>query len=316
MNTYITRILKKNKKYHYYLGNNKIKDKNILKKLEKIYIAPAYTNVKIYLDQKILATGINSAGRMQYVYSDKSKIKREVNKYKKLKKISDKINILQRQINHDLLENEFTKNKLIALILKIMDLCNFRSGNKTYEKKYGSYGITTIHKKHVKIGKSNIKIDFIGKKGVQNNCIIKNPTIQKIIKKVYQISSKDDPYLFSIYYHEKKINVSFYDINQYLKPFDITCKDLRTWNANILFLKYLKKEVYLMEKYNFDLKMRKKIIRSAIQECAKSLHNTVAVCKSSYICKNIVEKMEKDNKIILTLMNKNIDYEIFLKNIL
>jgi DNA topoisomerase-1 len=141
---------KKGDNFEYYtINNKKITNKKILDKIKKIYIAPAYSNVEIYLNGNILATGINKAGRKQYIYSESMKKKRELKKYKKLIKLTLHIDKLKKKINNDLTLKEFNKNKLIALVLKIMDLCNFRSGNKTYEKKYGSFGITTIHKKHV-----------------------------------------------------------------------------------------------------------------------------------------------------------------------
>jgi DNA topoisomerase-1 len=205
MKDYIIRkvINKNNKKYEYYKVidnkiNSKIKNKITLEKISKIYIPPAYDDVKIFLNQELLATGIDSAGRKQYIYSENRKKKRELKKYNQIYKLSKNIHKLKRKIKSDLCKKDFDKNKLIALTLKIMDLCNFRSGNKKYEEKYGSYGLTTLHKKHVKINKNKITIEFIGKKGVNNNCVIKNKSLQNIIEKVYKLSSKDNNYLLSI----------------------------------------------------------------------------------------------------------------------
>lgn len=303
MKEYIIRK-KKNDKFEYYTINNlKIRDKNILNKIKKIYIAPAYKNVKIYLDSDILATGIDNAGRKQYIYSDKMKEKRELKKYKRLKLLSKNISKLKYKINKDLDNTKFTKNKLIALLLRIMDICNFRNGNKKYEKLYGSHGLLTLHKKHICIKKDFVEIDFIGKKGVINNCLLKNKNIQDLIKKVYNISSKEDPYLFSIMDKGKVIKVLINDINEYLEIFKVTCKDLRMWNANVIFLKNLKNELELDSTSD-----RKKLIRSAIKKTAVSLHHTPAICKSSYIFKKIIEDIEKNDNIINQLVNnKNVD---------
>lgn len=332
MDNYIIRVLKKNGSYQYFKINNnnkikitdnkiKITDKNTLEKINKIYIAPAYKDVKIYLDKKVLATGIDNAGRKQYIYSEKSKKEREIKKHKRLTKLSTNILSLKRKINNDLNVDGFTKNKLISLVLKIMDLCNFRGGNKIYEKKYGSYGLTTLHKKHIIIKNKYIEIDFIGKKGVNNNCIIQNKNIQDIVKKVYKLSNKDDPYIFSIIYNNEDIKISMIDLNDYLKQYNITCKDLRTWNANILFLKNLKSiinnmnESYYQLNEDKKLKLRKKICREAIKETALSLHHTPAICKSSYIFKHILEKVEINDNIIRR-MNNNIIFENLLKDFL
>lgn len=347
MDKYIKRK-KKNNDYEYYtIKNIKINDKNILDKIKKIYIPPAYKDVKIYLNKNILATGVDIAGRKQYIYSEYSKKQRENKKYCQLFKLSNNILKLKKQISDDLLLKDFTKNKLIALILKIMDLCNFRSGNKKYEKMYGSYGLTTLHKKHVIIKKDFVEIDFIGKKGVINNCIIKNKPIQDIIEKVYKLSSKNDPYIFSIIYNNEPITITMVDLNKYLEQFMITCKDLRTWNANIIFLKNFKNEIddFFINNHIDHLKKvnsaqetrvtgvkslisstnkcniciesfeksKKKLVKEAIKKTAISLHHTPTICKSSYIFKNIIEQIDENNKMCDELRKNNVNIENILK---
>ena len=328
---------KNNNSFQYYTKNNsRITDTKILDKIKKIYIAPAYTDVKIYLGSNLLATGIDTAGRTQYVYSDKMKKLREHKKYKKLIKISKNIDKLKNKISKDLLKKEFSKDKLVALVLKIMDLCNFRSGNKKYEEKYGSFGITTVHKKHISFKNNSTEIEFIGKKGVNNHCILKDKHVQDIIKKVYNISSRDNPYLFSINGNsnreqkskEETIHINIYDVNAYLKPFGVTTKDLRTWNANIIFLKNIKNLVEnldneFIQKYNGKtdkqrIKIRKQLIKEAIKKTAESLHHTPTICKSSYIYKKILEVLENNNNIFLNLKknNKNNGIEDVLKKYL
>jgi len=316
---YIKR-LKRNKKFIYTDQNNKhINDKKTLDKISKIYIAPAYTNVKIFLNSKVLAIGTDDAGRKQYVYSDKSKSDREKKKYKKLLAMCNIINRLKNKINQDLASDEFDHNKLVALTIKIMDICNFRGGNKKYEEMYGSHGISTLHKKHIQFKKNSVEINFVGKKGVDNYCLIKDKKINGIIKKLYKLSSSSDPYLFSIKDPEtkKKIRVSVLDMNKYLEDFNITTKDLRTWNANIIFLSNLRKHAKNMceseqsHKSNYDektdvqkLKFRKKIIRESLKSTAQLLHHTPAVCKSSYIYKNMITCLEEDED-----MFNNINYK-------
>ena len=326
MDNYITRKLVNNKvKYYNYYSNNRIiKDKKLLETLHKIYIPPAYKDVKIYLEKELLATGVDDAGRKQYIYSDYSKKKRETKKYNQLLKLSDNIVKLKKKINSDLLLKDFEKNKIIALILKIMDICNFRCGNKTYEKKYGSHGLTTLHKKHFLIKSNEIEIDFIGKKGVVNNCIIKDKNTQDIIKKMYKLSNKKDDYIFSFKNNNGiDVSINIQDVNNYLEKFNVTSKDLRTWNANIIFLKNFKKHVdnsITRDYYNLDnikkIKFKKKLVKDAIKDTSISLHHTSFVCKNSYIYKNILLNIENDDIIINKLIHKNITFEDFLKKLL
>jgi len=304
----------------------KIMDKNTLNKIKKIYIAPAYKNVKIFLNSNLLATGIDNAGRKQYVYSDLRKKKRETDKFNRISRLSRNIYSLKKEITKDLSEKLYTKTKILALILKIMDMCNFRCGNKKYEEKYGSYGLTTLHKKHFIIKKTKVDIDFIGKKGVRNHCIIKDQIVQNMIKYVYNISTKDDPYFFNIIDEEtgEKISISILDVNKYLEKFNVTSKDLRTWNANTIFLTNFKKEVRKLDDSYFNIKktdigrlnIRKKMIREAIKNTAEALHNTSAVCKSSYIFKSIINNIEDGSINIREFQDKTSNSETLLKNLM
>jgi DNA topoisomerase-1 len=314
-----------NKKYNYFYSKSskKIVNKELLEKLNNIYIPPAYNDVKILLKKDILATGIDEAGRKQYIYSDYSKKKREFKKYNQLIKMSNNIISLKKKINKDMSKKDFDKNKLIAFILKLMDICNFRCGNKKYEKKYGSYGLTTLHKKHIKMIGNKTLISFIGKKGVLNECIIKNKKIQNIIKKIYSLSPKNDPYIFSIQNNNKNIKINIQDINKYLEKYNITSKDLRTWNANVIFLKNFKKEIdhhlnlsYYQLSPTKQILFKKKLIKNAILNTANSLHHTSHVCKSSYIYKSIIQNILNNEYIIKNLHNKDIIIEKFMKKIL
>ena len=325
MDNYITRKIdpKDSKKYNFYTyDNKKIVDKLKLEKLKSIYIAPAYKDVKIYLDQDILATGIDSAGRKQYIYSKESKDKREAKKYCQLVKLSNNILKLKKKINNDLLCRSMTKDKMVALILKIMDLCNFRGGNKKYEEKYGSYGLTTLHKDHVKIKNDWVEIEFIGKKGVNNHCIIQNEKIQDIIKIVYNNTKKNN-YIFSVTNNGSIVDININDLNKYLESFNITSKDLRTWNANIIFLKSFKNvvedagiDILADIKSEKKLKFKKKLIGEAVKKTAVLLHHTPYICKNSYIYKNILEQILDNDYIVKKLSERGINFEDLLKNIL
>jgi DNA topoisomerase-1 len=324
MDNYIIRKTDKKdpRKYNFYtINNKKIENKLKLEKLKSIYIAPAYKDVKIYLDQAVLATGIDSAGRKQYIYSEGSKIKRETKKYCQLVKLSDSILKLKKKINNDLLIKTMTKDKMVALILRIMDLCNFRGGNKKYEEKYGSYGLTTLHKDHIKIKSDSVEIEFIGKKGVNNHCIIQNEKIQNIIKSVYNHTIKKNDYIFSVTNNGNVVDITINDLNKYLESFNITSKDLRTWNANIIFLKSFKSvienvDVNLYTDKEKKIKFKKKLINETLKKTAVLLHHTAYICKNSYIYKNILEQILDNDYIVKKLGGRGINFEDFLKKLL
>ncbi len=328
---------KKGNSFTYTNANGKpLKDAKILSEIKKIYIAPAYRDVKIYLKDDLLATGVDEAGRTQYIYSSKFKLKREQKKYCQLVKISNKIQELNNNISRDLDSRKYTKEKLCALVIRIMNVCNFRGGNKSNEKLYKHHGITTLHKKHIEFGRGSAIIDFIGKKGVQNVCEIKNPEMISLLKDLYKRSTKNDPYLFHIKNEDgEELSVNLTDVNSYLEPYGITSKDLRTWNANIIFLKNLYKVCGLYVKLVDKLKeknrssekklltIRKKLVKNAVEKTAHSLHNTPSICKSSYLLKSMINNFETYAHYMKNLedesfteKNTNYGYEKYFSSIL
>jgi len=158
----------------------------------------------------------------------------------------------------------------------------------------------------------------------------------ELIKKIYKLSTKNNPYLFSINNEKNEnITVDIKDVNEYLIKYSITSKDLRTWNANIIFIKNLKHFIdkgmglykQTKNKYNAPAdrvklskkleKQRKSIVKEAIQETATSLHHTPTICKNSYLFKNLVNNMLETEDIINELSkNTKLVPEDYLSKVL
>lgn len=265
-----------------YANNNKpVYDKKLLVWFKELRIPPAYENVVIYSqthDNKILAYGFDSKGRKQYLYNPKYVEQRQKKKYRKVISLHSIFQNIMQNITNDMLSHDI-KKKEIAIIIYLIIYCGFRIGNKIYEKQNNSYGISTIKFKHIKIADGHIIFDFIGKKGVQNIASCDNKHIVSYLKQKKQIHNDNDNVFTSI---------ESTDVNEYLKQFNenISCKDLRTWCANLMFIEFIKEEV---------INKTKKPIKAALEKVSNKLHNTANVCKKSYIDPNLIELLE--NKI-------------------
>lgn len=235
--------------------------------------------------KKIIEIWYDSNGKKQYKYNPEYTKIQSQNKFDKIMKHHRLFTQIVKDIHKNLKSKDF-KIKQIAMILYIMIHCGFRIGNKFYEKNYNSYGISTMKAKHAFLVKpGTIKFDFIGKKGIRNVDICKNNTIYKYISNTVAHKGKND-YIFN--------DISSSDVNSYLRQYgDISSKDLRTWMANVLFLKYYKDNCHVN---------KKNIIKHSIEFVSKKLHNTVSICKKSYI----------DNKLIqyITQKIKNDDIKL------
>lgn len=294
---YIIRRGAKNKYYFIDKKNKIIKEKKIVDYAKSIYIPPAWTNVKIYLSKNAepIATGFDKNGRQQSIYSNRWITKRSKKKICGLQILSKKYSDINKKIDQLLKQKTFTKNKVIALILKIVIHCNFRLGNNKYKKLYNSYGTTNLMKDHITVRSSKmINITFNGKKGVINSCDITEPLIIANLNKLYkQAANKKSP-IFTYFSDDNNLRtVSADDVNVFLKSFDenITSKDIRTYNANIYYLNRIiaYSENSKMNPVKLNKTQRTKISNGIVEMVANNLHHTKAVCKKSYIDKNMID---------------------------
>ena len=310
---YYKRENNNNKKIYYVNNKNEIiKNNKIIDQIKSFKIPPAWKNVQINPNSnKIIATGFDIKGKKQYIYSNTHVLNKSYEKFCEQKLFGKYIPKIKKDIEKELKNKNNTKNKLIALILKIILICNFRIGTENCRKNNNSYGVSTIIKKQIILENNNTKIEFVGKKGVINKCLIKDKNINEIIKNLYN-SRRNSEELFKL--NNKKI--TNLDVNNYLKKYNnkITTKDFRTWAANTLFLKSI-----LNNEISDKLSKRKKDLREAIKYVSSKLHHTPAVCKKKYLLNNLldlyIEKPKRFKKYIVN--NKSTKYSleelIFLK---
>jgi DNA topoisomerase-1 len=271
-----------------------ITDQNELEWIKSLRIPPAYNDVVISSlsnkTGKILAWGYDSKGRKQYIYNPKFVEKRSRDKYNKMIELKDVFVEIKQAIETDLVCKD-SKRQDIAIILFLIIYCGFRVGNKCYEKANGSYGITTIKFSHIKFKKGVVIIDFIGKKGVRNTSQCDDPVIVKLLKKKMKawrnagaqglVEDGGGSEVFK--------GISSHDVNAYLKKFhlDITSKDLRTWNANSMFITYATE---------LAAEGVKNPVKRALEKVSQKLHNTIAVCKKNYVDPMIVDYIDRKIK--------------------
>ena len=300
----------KNKKvYTYsfkYENGRNINNKVTKAYVESLAIPPAYKKVLIDPDPKAMYayTGSDAKGKKQYIYSKHYNEIRGIMKFCHLIEFGQKLPAIRRKYNSYLNcanSNKIGKERIIALILKIIDSCNFRIGNEKCRLETGSFGMTTLNKSHVKL-KSNkeLVIDFLGKHAQKNLCSIKDPSIILCIKQILDAVTNSNK-LFSYKNGKNKINITSNDVNDFLKEFGkkITTKNFRTWAAN----KYLLEELRKLPSED-KISQRKKTVNKAIEQVAEKLHHTKAICKKEYLNPTIIE-LYMDKKRINYTGNKN-----------
>ena len=298
MKDYIIRRIKgkkQNKYTHEYFDKyNRPVESTIVKHcLNNLYLSPAHDNVKINLNKndKILAIGYDDKGRPQYTYNKQFVKEREKSKYHHMIKFGESYQRIMRQIHKDLYTEGDTKQKQIAIILKLVIDCCFRIGNDKYTKENQSYGVSTLQSNHVTVNGSQINIKFRGKKGVSNACTLKNKKLSKMLRTKKRSIGKDHR-LFTYRHKNRYFEVRSTDVNKYLKKFgNFSTKNFRTWTANLEFIQQIMK----LETPKVETQCKKNITE-ALKKVADKLHNTPAVCRSNYIDPYLVEIYTTDNR--------------------
>jgi DNA topoisomerase-1 len=302
-----------NKRNFYFVNEDKRKislDSNTKAYVDSLKLPPAYHPVKINLNKnsKVLAIGVDKKGKDQYMYNPKWIEERQELKYCQLKDFAVQLPSIKGKIAKDLTSPGITLDKMIAVILRIILVCHFRIGNDIGRDVYNSYGITTITKKQIDIkNNSTAKIKFIGKRGVLNQCIMKDDKVISILRHLYN-DRKGEEALFTYKEGAQKHRVNAKDVNNYLKNFgDFTTKYFRTWVANIEFIDEIMNRYHIKE--SLSETARKKLLRECVVATAVKLHHTPAICKKSYISKDLWDLFsdtpEKFDKIIVKHYKSN-----------
>jgi DNA topoisomerase-1 len=283
---------KSGKNWTYYdAANSLVKDKELVNRFNRLVIPPAYTNVWIspYLNGHLQFTGTDAAGRKQYRYhADWNKIRNQ-SKYHRMQLFAAHLPVIRQHVDKDLARPNLDHEKVVALVVRLMELTSIRVGNESYKKLYGSFGLTTLMNRHVKIEGSTINFEFKGKKGVFHKVALHSRKLARLVKQCRDIPGKE---LFQYYNHEgHHCTIGSGDVNHYLKEVtgeDFTAKDFRTWAGSVSAL-YAFKEA---GKFETITECRKKIV-SVLDEVAINLGNTRTVCKKYYVHPTVIKSYEE-----------------------
>ncbi len=295
----ISRI-KKGKEFYYYIGKKKLRNKAALERIKKLVIPPAWKNVWICQLENghLQATGIDALNRKQYRYHNSWNSFRNTTKFYRLHEFGKTVPDIRKHVKKDLAKPGLPVEKVLATIVDLMEQTSIRVGNNSYEKLYGSIGLTTLKDKHTSISGDKIRFIFKGKKGVAHNISLKNKKLARIIKQCRDIPGKE---LFQYYDNEgnhKAIDSGM--VNDYLKSItgkDFTTKDFRTWIGTVKALGAFKK----LEVTETKVQIKQNMIK-VLDEVAAHLGNTRAVCKKYYV-----------HPVILELCESNTLHEYFSK---
>lgn len=279
--------------FSYTLESTIVRDAEILLRIRKLAIPPAWTRVWICdnANGHIQATGYDVRGRKQYKYHPQWSALRNQTKFHRLFEFGKELPGLRHRLETDMCSTKLTRAKVLATVVSLMERTFIRIGNSEYEKLYGSYGLTTMKDGHVDISGATMKFSFKGKKGIFHAITLKNKRLARIVKACRDIPGKE---LFQ-YFNEEGVRCSIDSgmVNDYIRETtgkDFSAKDFRTWAGTLSILSSFK----ALGQASSQAETRRNILQ-ALDEVSAKLGNTRTICKKYYVHPEIIRMYEEQN---------------------
>lgn len=259
----------------------RITDPNQRKRFYSLAIPPAWTGVWICPDPKghIQVTGRDARRRKQYRYHLQYREARDKSKFRRILEMSEVLPAIRERLELDIRAPELSRRQILATVVQLLDKTLIRVGNDEYLQENRSYGLTTLHAKHVQVEGATIQFSFRGKSGVQNALSLTDRRIAHIVQRCRELPGQElFQYFDGISMREA---ITSDDINKYLREIsgrNITAKDFRTWGGTML----AGTELRAIGPSPTQREAKHNIVQ-AIDAVAARLGNTRAVCRKYYI---------------------------------
>ena len=299
----ISRV-KRGKGFAYVFDNGEVvKDAATLERIRSLVIPPAWTKVWICKSANghIQAVGRDVKGRKQYKYHAKWREARDGTKYSRMLDFAKALPVIRARVSADLRREGMPREKILATVVKLLDLTAIRIGNEEYAKQNRSYGLTTLKTKHVDVEGSKVRFRFTGKSGIKHEVAITHKGIAKILKKCQEIPGQE---LFQYLDGDSPVSINSSDVNDYIREAagnDFTAKDFRTWAGTVLAASALS-QVTDCESET----AKKAAVIGAVDSVAAALGNTRAICRKCYIHPAVVEAFTEGRLVALLRSSRRV----------
>ncbi|MGA9946099.1 MAG: hypothetical protein WBP75_13780, partial [Candidatus Cybelea sp.] len=270
-----------------------VRDRREIERIKALAIPPAYSHVWIspIPNGHIQATGRDARGRKQYRYHKRWREVRDEAKYHRLVAFGRALPAIRTVVAKDLSGTELSRRKVLAAIVTIMDSTGVRVGNEEYARDNGSFGITTLRSRHVRVDGSMVRLRFRGKTGRDYSIALDDRRLARIVKRCRDLPGEE---LFS--YLDQAGTVSTLtsdDVNEYLREIageTFSAKDFRTWIGTVECI------ASLTEPASGQTEVKQKIAE-ALAGVAARLGNTPAICRKAYVHPAVLETYTRAGRL-------------------
>lgn len=268
----------------------RIGDPAVVDRVKKLAVPPAYTDVWICLDENghLQATGRDARGRKQYRYHERWREVRDAAKFHKILDFAAALPALRRRVSRDLGREGLPPEKVVAAVVRLLEGSLIRIGSPEYARDNDSYGLTTLRDEHVDVEGAAIHFAFTGKGGKEWDLDVRDPRVAQVVAACQDLPGQ---HLFQYVDDDgHRRSVGSDDVNAYLHDHtddDFTAKDFRTWAGTVLAFHALCGAPEATTK-----KARQSHLKAAVEQVAKRLRNTQAICRKCYVHPAVIARWE------------------------
>jgi DNA topoisomerase-1 len=264
-----------------------VRDAETLARIRALAIPPAWTDVWICCDPRghLQAVGRDAKGRKVYRYHAAFTQRRDADKYARMLRFARRLPRIREAVERDLARPGLPRERVLALVVRLLELTHLRVGNEEYARLNRSYGLTTMRGRHATVTGSGIRFRFTGKSGVRHEVGVRDRRLASLLRRTQDLPGQ---HLFEYLDEDGVVHrVRSEDVNAYLRDIagaDVTAKDFRTWAATVLAFRALR------EAPGTDrAALARRRVKAAVEQVADRLGNTATVCRSSYIHPTVVD---------------------------
>jgi len=264
-----------------------LEDADTRARIRALAIPPAWTDVWICPDPRghLQATGRDARGRKQYRYHPRWREVRDANKYERMVPFGRALPRIRARAERDLARPGLPREKVLAAVVQLLDTTLIRVGNDGYARDNGSYGLTTMRRRHATVVGSTIEFRFRGKSGKRHRVVVHDRRLARVVKRCHELPGQE---LFGyLGDDDEPHDVGSTDVNEYLREIsgkDFTAKDFRTWAGTVSMACALGE----FDAIDSVAEGKRNIVR-AIEQVADTLGNTPAVCRRCYVHPAVLE---------------------------
>ncbi|MCY7396694.1 MAG: DNA topoisomerase IB [Nocardioides sp.] len=262
-------------------------------RVRALVIPPAWKDVWVtpHAHGHLQAVGTDDAGRRQYLYHPDWRTRRDAEKFDRMLEFGKALTRARERVLADLGSEGMPLERACAVAVRLLDLGYFRIGNDVYADENGSFGLTTLERRHVRRHQDRLVFAFVGKSGVEHRIEIDDEVVIKAVEIMRRRRSRDDPRLLAYQDGRSWRSIMPDLVNLYVREstgIEATAKDFRTWHATVLAAAALAETAEPGQ----SAASRRRAVSGAMKEVSSFLGNTPALARSSYVDPRVVEAYE------------------------